>query len=44
LGVPVDADRVTASYRDGILTIRLPKPEAIKPRRVEIKAESGNKK
>ncbi|MCC6446941.1 MAG: Hsp20/alpha crystallin family protein [Armatimonadetes bacterium] len=36
LGVPVDADKVKASYQDGALTITLPKAEAIKPHRVEI--------
>jgi HSP20 family molecular chaperone IbpA len=35
----VQADRVRASYRDGVLDIRLPKVEAIKPR--EIKIEVG---
>ena len=39
LPVPVQADRVRASYRDGVLEIRLPKVEAIKPR--EIKIEVG---
>ena len=39
LGVPVDADKVQAAYRDGVLTITLPKAETVKPRKVEIKAE-----
>jgi HSP20 family protein len=39
LPVPVQADRVRASYRDGVLEVRLPKVEAIKPR--EIKIEVG---
>ncbi len=39
LPVPVQADRVRASYRDGVLDIRLPKVEAAKPR--EIKIEVG---
>jgi HSP20 family protein len=39
LPIPVQADRVRASYRDGVLEIRLPKVEAIKPR--EIKIEVG---
>ena len=33
---PQQADKVKASYRDGILTIRLPKAEEIKPREIKI--------
>jgi len=33
----VDADRVEAKLADGILTIRLPKSEAAKPKQVEVK-------
>jgi len=32
----VDPDKATATYRDGILTIRLEKPEAAKPRHIAI--------
>lgn len=32
-----DIDRVTAVYENGILTIRLPKVEASKPRKIEVK-------
>ena len=32
----VDATRITAKYRDGVLEIALPKAEAAKPKRVEI--------
>jgi HSP20 family protein len=39
LPIPVQADRVRASYRDGVLEIRLPKVEEVKPR--EIKIEVG---
>jgi HSP20 family protein len=39
LPAPVQADRARASYRDGVLEIRLPKVEATKPR--EIKIEVG---
>jgi HSP20 family molecular chaperone IbpA len=35
----VQADRVRASYRDGVVEIRLPKVEEVKPR--EIKIEVG---
>jgi HSP20 family protein len=32
----LDAERISASMSDGVLTLRLPKPEAPKPRRIEI--------
>jgi len=32
----VDANRVKASYKDGILTVTLPKSEGAKPRQIEI--------
>ena len=38
LPTSVDAARITARYRDGILEIVLPKAEAAKPKRVEIQA------
>ena len=34
----LDPDAVAAELADGVLTISIPKPEALKPRRVEIKA------
>lgn len=39
LPYPVDADKVHASLKHGVLTITLPKVEATKPRRIEVKAE-----
>ncbi len=33
----VDAERITADYADGVLRVTLPKSEAAKPRRVEIR-------
>jgi HSP20 family protein len=39
LPIPVQTDKVRATYRDGVLDIRLPKVEAVKPR--EIKIEVG---
>jgi HSP20 family protein len=35
----VDAGKVTASYKDGILTITLPKAEEAKPKKVEVSIE-----
>jgi HSP20 family protein len=34
----VDADKVEAAYRDGLLTITVPKAEEAKPRRIEVRA------
>lgn len=34
--IPIDASRVSADYQNGVLTIRLPKSEAAKPRRIAI--------
>jgi HSP20 family protein len=40
----VDADAISAEFEKGVLEVRIPKPEERKPRRVAIKAESGNGK
>jgi HSP20 family protein len=37
LPTEVDADRVDARYRDGILTLTLPKSEAAKPRQITVR-------
>jgi len=34
----VDANAVTASYKDGILTVKLPKAEESKPKQISVKA------
>jgi HSP20 family protein len=39
LPIPVQPDKVKATYRDGVLEIRLPKVDEVKPR--EIKIELG---
>ena len=36
----LDPDSVQAELADGVLTLRIPKPEELKPRRVEIKTAS----
>jgi HSP20 family protein len=36
LPIAVQADKVTATYRDGVLEIRLPKVEEIKPKQIKI--------
>jgi len=37
LPVEVDADRIEAVVRDGVLTIRLPKAESARPRKIAVK-------
>lgn len=39
LPVAIDADRVQASLRDGVLSVRLPKSEAAKPRKIVVQAK-----
>ena len=41
LGESLDADQLTASYSDGVLTLRVPVAEKAKPRRVEISTGSS---
>ena len=36
LATPVDADKIKATYQDGVLRICLPKAETAKPKRVQI--------
>jgi HSP20 family protein len=42
LGVPIQNDKVTATYRDGILEIHLPKSEETKPRKVTVSSVNGS--
>ncbi|MBI2217365.1 MAG: Hsp20/alpha crystallin family protein [Candidatus Rokubacteria bacterium] len=36
LPMPVQADKVKATYRDGLLTVTLPKSEEVKPKEIKI--------
>jgi len=38
LPVPVDVEKVKATYKDGILSVVLPKTEESKPKHIEVKA------
>jgi HSP20 family protein len=39
----VDADKVDASLDDGVLTLRIPKAEKARPKRIQVgSASSGN--
>jgi HSP20 family protein len=35
----VDANKISAEYRDGVLTVHLPKQEKLKPKRIVVKAD-----
>jgi HSP20 family protein len=37
----LDPDAIEASLSDGVLTLRIPKPQTQRPRRIEIKAEAN---
>jgi len=37
LGPDVDADNIDATYKDGVLTVRVPKAEAVLPKKIEVK-------
>jgi HSP20 family protein len=40
----VDPDGIEASFSNGVLEVRIPKPEERKPRRIEISGSNGNGK
>jgi HSP20 family protein len=40
----VDPDRIEAAFHDGVLEVRIPKPEERKPRRISISSTNGNGK
>lgn len=41
LGETLDTDQLSASYADGVLTLRVPVAEKAKPRRVQVNASGG---
>jgi HSP20 family protein len=39
LGDAVDSERAAASYKDGVLTVTVPKAEAAKPKKISVKVD-----
>lgn len=39
LNVPVEADKAEAHFDNGLLTLRLPKAETVKPKQIKVKAK-----
>jgi HSP20 family protein len=37
INVPVDVEKAEASFEDGVLTLALPKAEAVKPKVIKVK-------
>jgi len=37
LGSDVDADRIEAEYKDGVLKVQVPKAEAARPKKIQVK-------
>ena len=39
LPADIDADKIKAQYKDGVLNITLPKPESMKPKEIEVEVK-----
>ncbi|MFQ5398307.1 MAG: Hsp20/alpha crystallin family protein [Anaerolineae bacterium] len=44
LSATVDRDAIEAMYENGVLTLRIPKAEEVKPKRISVKTQVGRKK
>lgn len=41
LPIPVDSSRVQATYKDGVLMVKMPKSEAAKPKQIKVQVQNG---
>lgn len=39
IGEAINSDKISAELKNGVLTVRLPKSEAVKPKRIAVKAK-----
>ena len=39
INVPVDVDKIEATYENGLLTLRVPKAEAVRPKQIKVVAK-----
>ena len=37
IGETIDASKISAEFKNGVLTVRLPKVEAVKPRKIAVR-------
>lgn len=44
LPAPIDTERATAAYENGVLAVRIPKTEAAKPRQIQLSVEQPAQK
>lgn len=42
VSTPIDPAKVEATFENGVLTLTLPKAEAVKPRQITVKSNNGN--
>jgi HSP20 family protein len=40
---PTNPDAITADVKDGVLAVRIPKPEEARPRRIDVSGENGGR-
>jgi HSP20 family protein len=41
INTPIDTNKVAAEFADGVLTLTLPKAEAVKPKQIKVAAANG---
>jgi HSP20 family protein len=43
LNVPIQSDKAEAAFKDGVLTLTLPKADKVRPRVIKVRTEDGDK-